>query len=200
VKRGAFQNYELGAQGDEIEGFVLTVEDQTVNDGFSFGSVQRDKRIEAVVGANQVGTMAVKDFVVADEQVALNTAGAPKVKTGTAGGTTTTAMGDGTAQAGANTTITLAAGASATDDYYNGATIQVIAGTGAGQSRVITDYVGSTKVATVAAWGTNPDNTSVYTITKQTTTETSPNRFLWRCIRIVSGTGAAGDKVLIERQ
>lgn len=27
----------------------------------------------------------------------------------------------------------------------------------------------------------------------------TPTTFLWRCIRIISGTGASGDKVLIER-
>ena len=69
-----------------------------------------------------------------------------------------------TAQAGAAGTITLAAAASATDDLYNGQIIYISSGTGAGQSRTITDYVGSTKVATVdTAWATNPDNTSVYT-------------------------------------
>jgi hypothetical protein len=36
----------------------------------------------------------------------------------------------------------------------------VASGTGAGQSRYVSDYVGATKVATVATWGTNPDTTS----------------------------------------
>lgn len=73
---------------------------------------------------------------------------------------------DGTAQAGASTSITLAAGASAVDDYYNGGVIQIQEGTGAGQpGRVITDYNGSTKVATVyPAWATAPDATSEYFI------------------------------------
>jgi hypothetical protein len=69
-----------------------------------------------------------------------------------------------TAQAGAATTITLDAGASAVDDYYNGLEIHIISGTGAGQANAITDYVGSTKVATVAAWTTQPDATSVFRI------------------------------------
>lgn len=69
----------------------------------------------------------------------------------------------GTAQAGAATTITLASGASATDDLYNSAIVSIVSGTGAGQTRIVADYVGSTKVATVdAAWATNPDSTSVY--------------------------------------
>ncbi|MGG2324633.1 hypothetical protein, partial [Salmonella enterica] len=43
--------------------------------------------------------------------------------------------------------------------------VTITSGTGAGQTRIITAYVGSTKVATVnATWQTNPDATSVYTI------------------------------------
>jgi len=45
------------------------------------------------------------------------------------------------------------------DDYYNGMTVQIINGTGVGQSRKITDYNGTTRTITVdSAWGTNPDN------------------------------------------
>lgn len=70
---------------------------------------------------------------------------------------------DGTATAGGATSITLAVGSSATDDFYNDNVIRIVGGTGAGQSRVVTDYVGSTRVATVgSAWVTNPDNTSQY--------------------------------------
>lgn len=69
----------------------------------------------------------------------------------------------GTAQAGAAGTITLASGASSTNDYYNGAVVSIYGGTGAGQSRKITAYVGSTRVATVDSnWVTTPDNTSTY--------------------------------------
>ena len=70
-----------------------------------------------------------------------------------------------TAQAGAATTITLDAGASAVNDFYNGASILTTGGTGVGQYRIITDYVGATKVATVnAAWATNPDATTTFAI------------------------------------
>ncbi len=71
----------------------------------------------------------------------------------------------GTAQAGSGTTITLAAGASATDDIYNAYTVTITGGTGIGEVQTITDYNGTTKVATVASWGTNPDSTSTYTVT-----------------------------------
>ena len=70
-----------------------------------------------------------------------------------------------TAQAGAASTITLDASASSTDDFYNNTIIFITAGTGALQSRIISDYVGSTKVATVNGnWVTNPSSDSVFVI------------------------------------
>jgi hypothetical protein len=70
-----------------------------------------------------------------------------------------------TAQAGAAGTITLDASASAVDDFYNNDLIYISAGTGVGQARIISDYVGSTKVATVASnWVTNPSSDSVFII------------------------------------
>lgn len=70
----------------------------------------------------------------------------------------------GTAQAGStSTTIKLDASASAVDNLYNELICYIVSGTGAGQSRQVTGYVGSTKVATVdAAWATTPDATSVF--------------------------------------
>lgn len=71
----------------------------------------------------------------------------------------------GTAQAGGASTITLKSGAVATDDHYNNYLLKIVAGTGAGQSEYISDYVGSTKVATMAtAWTTQPSSDSVYVI------------------------------------
>jgi hypothetical protein len=70
-----------------------------------------------------------------------------------------------TAQAGAAGTITLDASASATDDLYNGLMIALLGGTGAGQARMISDYVGSTKVATIEPdWTTNPGADSVFVL------------------------------------
>jgi len=103
-------NWIIASEDDEIQGFLVSVEPWTVNDGFSFGSVQRNRRMEAEVGANQGETpMAVGDLVVADAQVARGTEGAAKVKTGT------------------------------------------------------------------------------------------PSTYVWKCLRIISGTGVAGDKVLLDR-
>jgi hypothetical protein len=81
--------------------------------------------------------------------------------------TVTAAAITGTAQAGASGTITLAAGASAVNDFYTGMTISLTGGTGNGQSREIISYNGSTKVATLATtWTTPPDATSDYSIGK----------------------------------
>lgn len=80
--------------------------------------------------------------------------------------TTTAAAVTGTAQAGSAGSITLAAGASATDGIYNGMIISITSGTGSGSSGIITNYVGSTKVATVQKTTTafTPDGTSAYSI------------------------------------
>lgn len=68
-----------------------------------------------------------------------------------------------TATAGGASTITLDAGASAVDSFYQNTQILIVAGTGVGQCRALASYVGATKVYTVGvAWSTNPDNTSVF--------------------------------------
>lgn len=70
-----------------------------------------------------------------------------------------------TAQAGGATSITLDASASSTTDFYINQLAYLTGGTGVGQSRFITAYNGTTKVATVnSAWATNPDNTSTFAI------------------------------------
>jgi hypothetical protein len=73
---------------------------------------------------------------------------------------------NGTAQAGTANTITLKSASSYTsDDDPNGMWITLTAGTGAGQERYISDYVGSTKVATVyPAWTTQPDSSTNYKV------------------------------------
>lgn len=72
-------------------------------------------------------------------------------------------IGRGTLSAGSASGGTLpnSAWVSSTDSFYQGS-IEIVAGTGAGQWRDISAYVGSTRVFTVdAAWTTTPDNTSV---------------------------------------
>lgn len=82
----------------------------------------------------------------------------------------------GVAQSGGATSLVFAAsqgGAAAatptertTNDHFNGMFLYIIAGTGAGQWREITDYDGGTLTPTVDTWTTNPDNTSVYRVVK----------------------------------
>lgn len=69
-------------------------------------------------------------------------------------------------QAGvAATEIKLATGASSTNDLFIGCTVYITAGTGAGQAREVTDYVGATRLATVnAAWTTPPIATDTYSV------------------------------------
>jgi len=72
----------------------------------------------------------------------------------------------GTAQSGGASTIALAAGSSAVDNFYRDYYIRITGGTGVlNEVRRVTGYVGSTKVATVAsAWTTPPDATTTYAI------------------------------------
>lgn len=65
--------------------------------------------------------------------------------------------------AGANT-ITLDPASSSTNDFYKDAYITIISGAGVGQSRLVTAYAGSTKIATLATnWAPLPDTGSKYT-------------------------------------
>jgi len=74
---------------------------------------------------------------------------------------TGTAQGPGT---GSNQ-IQLDTGASATDGVYDPAMVYIESGTGAGQSRLITQYVGSTRTATVDRdWRVVPAADSVFVI------------------------------------
>ena len=78
----------------------------------------------------------------------------------------------GTATAGGASTITFpttntlpGALTSRIDDYYNGLDILITSGTGVGQVRRITDYDGSTRVATVdVPWTTLPTSASLYSL------------------------------------
>jgi hypothetical protein len=72
-----------------------------------------------------------------------------------------TAQGPGTG----DNQIQLDAGASAVDGSYDPSLVAIIAGTGVGQCRLILQYDGGTKTATVDRnWKVNPDNTSVFQI------------------------------------
>lgn len=93
-----------------------------------------------------------------------------------------TATRDNTAQGGADETasemayITLDAGASGSDDAYNGQVLRLDAGTGVGQIRWIVDYVGSSKRAYVNRdWDTTPDGTTGFLVSDGMVFEKTPN-------------------------
>ena len=68
---------------------------------------------------------------------------------------------------GTTNTIQLASGSGnhLADDYYNNMTVYISDGTGSGQIRTISDYIGATQIATVSVnWTTVPDGTSVYQV------------------------------------
>jgi len=70
----------------------------------------------------------------------------------------------GLAQSGADSTITLATTALAVSDSYVGCAIYLAAGTGVGQTRLITGYT-TGRIATVSpSWDTVPDGTTVYKV------------------------------------
>ena len=75
-----------------------------------------------------------------------------------------THVNEGIATAGDGTSITLNALASGVNSTYVGQTVFLVSGTGQDQARTITAYNGTTKVATVATWQTNPSTDTVYII------------------------------------
>jgi hypothetical protein len=70
----------------------------------------------------------------------------------------------GTLAGATGTTAVLPTDASPLDDAYNGQELAIVANTGAGQRRVITDYVGATRTAIVSAWAVTPNTTSAFEV------------------------------------
>lgn len=96
----------------------------------------------------------------------------------------------GVAAAAASQTLTLDSNAVATDRYYEGADIEIVRGTGLGQSRQIVRYT-SSRVATVdRAWATTPSTDSVYKVTPSDRPR----------LGLHSGTAAAGASTTITLQ
>ena len=125
-----------------------------------------------------------------------------------------------TAQSGSSNTITLSAGADSLSSYYNEMQIEILSGTGSGQTKTISAYDGSTKIATVdSAWSVTPNSTSVFKIsiprlttaaanTARFTTFITSSPYVYVCSsRTTTGTGlkvdgarATGNKSMVSAQ
>ena len=136
-----------GTTGNTVQEKVFIVTNVMTGTGANVGKV----RIRfASDGGDKVTNVATDRILI--EYTALPGAG--------------TDLHDGLSLVGStSTTLNLDAGASAVDDYYNSSRVVLTEGTGAGQERIITDYVGGTQIATVSpAWTTTPDATSAFII------------------------------------
>jgi hypothetical protein len=138
-------------------------------------AIDADAIADNAINAGAIASDAITSAKIADGAIDANTFAAGAINAAAiangaidsatfANDTGLASIRSNTAQAGAATTITLDASASAVNDFYNDDLVYIVSGTGVGQARFITNYDGSTKVATVATWATNPDNTSVFTI------------------------------------
>ncbi len=103
----------------------------------------------------------------------------------------------GTAQAGAAGSLTLATSAAATADLYNGMTLYLRGGTGAGQARQIHDY-SAARVASVSPnWTVTPDATTVYVLVPTppaNQSEPAEVNVTQIAGTAVTGTGTSGDE------
>jgi hypothetical protein len=127
--------------------------------------IRGDLTVQGEQSDHQVTTFIVEDNIIA--------VGQPPTGAGKDGGmmisrhiddiTAGKVAESGTAQSGTLNTITLTAGANGTDDHYNNWYIQVVAGPGTGEKKVITDYTGATTLATVDSdWSVTPTAASDY--------------------------------------
>jgi hypothetical protein len=163
---------EIGTAGAGLTNINLP--DQTMNiTGNLSGSV--GSVAAGGITASSVATGAIDaDAIAADAGVEIAAAVWDRVLTGATHNVTNSAgrrlrqlasssIRGGTAQAGASNSITLDSGASATNEIYDSNLIVIVGGTGEGQARVIVEYNGTTKVATVdRTWEVTPDNTSEF--------------------------------------
>jgi hypothetical protein len=70
---------------------------------------------------------------------------------------------EGLVRAASSNTVQLNTNAASVDDSYIGQTVYIVSGTGDDQSRMIIDYNGTTRTATIdGTWTTTPDTTSAY--------------------------------------
>ena len=129
-------------------------------------------------------------------------------------------IASGTSQTGSVSGITLQSNSDSLNDFYTEMQIEIVSGTGAGQTKNITSYNGTTKVATVDTnWSTPPDNGSQYVIriprrttpaanTSRYSTYITASPYVYVCSsRTTTGTGlkvdgalSTGNKSIISAQ
>ncbi len=127
---------------DSIAGYANIRVVATVANGYAWGS-----HYTLVITTGTVNSVSVVGGIVGEFSIRKNTAALIRA---------------GLLQSATGTTAVIDASASATNDLYKGAALCIVAGTGAGQSRIVTGYTGASKTCTVDTWTTNPDNTSVF--------------------------------------
>jgi hypothetical protein len=197
-----------------VAGF-MSAADKTKLDGVADGATANATNAQLRDRSTHTGTQAISTVsglqTALDGKLATGGDGSAVTVATTAGAPTTRTLADraedyvskdtsltsrvtvGTAQAATSTTITLAAGNAAVDDMFNNLDIVVTGGTGAGQTRRISDYVGSTRVATVTvAWTTTPDATSTYEIRVPAGSVNQANRWRWKVKNWTSNIGNGG--------
>lgn len=161
----------LDADGDPTD--PTTPDTEVSKDGGAFADCTEE--VTTISGSNGTGYLTLTGDELNASLVALcaKVASGPKATLLTLHPRVLPVVRSGTAQAGAAGTITLDSSASPIDDYYNGCIVRTTGGTGGAggsgslnnQARVITDYSGSTKVATINPnWETNPSSDTTFEV------------------------------------
>lgn len=161
----------VGTSGIVAASFASGAVDATAIAANAIGAAEiADDSIDAgaiaasAIGASEIATDAVGAAEIA--AAAITSSEAPNLDAAVSSVSGAYISDSGTAQAGASGTITLASGASSTNDLYKYQLVTATGGTGAGQARFISAYNGTTKVASVSRnWDTAPDNTTTYRVT-----------------------------------
>lgn len=113
--------------------------------------------IRTLAGTGSGQNLVITDFDAATNTFTFSTATAPD-------STTTYRICKGVVDSAGNDYIVDSILTEA-NDYWNDYEIQIIAGTGAGQVRTVSDFDAATdKIIVDSNWDTNPDNTSVYSL------------------------------------
>ena len=162
----------LDADGDPTD--PTTPDTERSIDAAAFADCTEE--VTTITGSNGVGYITLTGDETNGSAIALaaKVASGPKATLATLYPRTLAVIWSGTATAGAAGSITLSATAPPlADDLIAGCIVRTTGGTGGGggsgsagnQARVITDYVASTRVASVSPnWETNPDNTTTYEV------------------------------------